>query len=42
MLYDQAQLINSYLDAYQLTNDPFFEKTARSIKFKNKQFFKKK
>ncbi len=24
MLYDQAQLVNSYLDAWQITHDPFF------------------
>ena len=31
MLYDQAQLAVAYLDAYQLTRDPAFEKTARGI-----------
>src|SRR5205823_4873562 len=31
MLYDQAQLACSYLDAFQITRDPFFEKTARDI-----------
>ncbi len=29
MLYDQAQLINSYLDAYQITHDEFFATIAR-------------
>ncbi len=29
MLYDNAQLILNYLDAFQLTRDPFFEKIAR-------------
>ena len=29
MLYDQAQLVNSYLDAYQLTHDEFFATIAR-------------
>lgn len=29
MLYDQAQLINSYLDAYQITKDEFFATVAR-------------
>jgi uncharacterized protein YyaL (SSP411 family) len=28
MLYDQAQLIHSYIDAYQLTRDPFFSTVA--------------
>ncbi len=31
MLYDQAQLASSYLDAFQVTRDPAFEKTARGI-----------
>jgi uncharacterized protein YyaL (SSP411 family) len=31
MLYDQAQLAIAYLDAFQITRDPFFEKTARDI-----------
>jgi uncharacterized protein YyaL (SSP411 family) len=31
MLYDQAQLIESYLDAYQITGDLFYANTARSI-----------
>jgi hypothetical protein len=29
MLYDQAQLVVSYLDAYQITGDPDFAATAR-------------
>ncbi|HAP35220.1 MAG TPA: thioredoxin domain-containing protein [Bacteroidetes bacterium] len=29
MLYDQAQLVNSYLDAYQITKDEFFATVAR-------------
>ena len=29
MLYDQAQLINSYLDAFQLTHDDFYSRIAR-------------
>jgi len=29
MLYDQAQLIGSYIDAWQITHDPFFAGTAR-------------
>ena len=29
MLYDQAQLVNSYLEAYQLTRNPLFASTAR-------------
>ncbi|MBP6673294.1 MAG: thioredoxin domain-containing protein, partial [Bacteroidetes bacterium] len=29
MLYDQAQLIHSYLDAYQITHDEFFAAVAR-------------
>ena len=31
MLYDQAQLASSYLDAYQITHDSFFATTARDI-----------
>jgi len=31
MLYDQAQLASSYLDAFQVTRDPALEKTARDI-----------
>jgi uncharacterized protein len=31
MLYDQAQLAIAYLDAFQITRDPLFEKTARDI-----------
>ena len=31
MLYDQAQLARSYLDAFQITREPIFEKTARDI-----------
>jgi uncharacterized protein YyaL (SSP411 family) len=31
MLYDQAQLAVAYLEAFQITRDPFFEKTARDI-----------
>jgi hypothetical protein len=31
MLYDQAQLAIAYLTAFQITRDPFFEKTARDI-----------
>jgi uncharacterized protein len=31
MLYDQAQLASSYLDAYQITHDPAFADTARDI-----------
>ncbi len=29
MLYDQAQLISSYIEAYQITRDPFFADIAR-------------
>ncbi|MFA6456649.1 MAG: thioredoxin domain-containing protein [Bacteroidota bacterium] len=29
MLYDQAQLVHSYLDAYQITHDEFFATVAR-------------
>jgi len=29
MLYDQAQLISSYVDAYQITHDPFYADIAR-------------
>lgn len=31
MLYDQAQLLDSYLDAYQITHDEFYADVARSI-----------
>jgi uncharacterized protein YyaL (SSP411 family) len=31
MLYDQAQLAIAYLNAFQITRDPLFEKTARDI-----------
>ncbi|MFN2507899.1 MAG: thioredoxin domain-containing protein [Chthoniobacterales bacterium] len=31
MLYDQAQLAIAYLDAFQITREPLFEKTARDI-----------
>jgi len=31
MLYDQAQLANAYLDAYQITHDKFFADVARDI-----------
>ena len=31
MLYDQAQLTVAYLDAFQITREPLFEKTARDI-----------
>jgi uncharacterized protein len=31
MLYDQAQLAIAYLDAFQITRDPLFEKTARDV-----------
>ena len=31
MLYDQAQLAISYLDAFQITRNPLYEKVARSI-----------
>jgi uncharacterized protein YyaL (SSP411 family) len=31
MLYDQAQLAMAYLNAFQITRDPFFEKIARDI-----------
>src|SRR5260370_25741041 len=31
MLYDQAQLAASYLNAYQITQDSFFATTARDI-----------
>lgn len=31
MLYDQAQLACSYLDAYQITHDTFYADTARDI-----------
>ena len=29
MLYDQAQLVTSYVDAYQITHDPFYADIAR-------------
>jgi len=29
MLYDQAQLVNSYVDAYQITHDPLYADIAR-------------
>ncbi len=31
MLYDQAQLAASYVDAFQITRDPFYEEVARDI-----------
>jgi hypothetical protein len=31
MLYDQAQLVGSYLDAFQVTHSPGYEKVARDI-----------
>ena len=31
MLYDQAQLALAYLDAFQITRDPFYEEVARDI-----------
>ena len=31
MLYDQAQLAIAYLEAYQITRDPFYADTARDI-----------
>jgi uncharacterized protein YyaL (SSP411 family) len=31
MLYDQAQLLESYLDAYQITRDEFYADVARDI-----------
>ncbi|MBI3418343.1 MAG: thioredoxin domain-containing protein [Verrucomicrobia bacterium] len=31
MLYDQAQLAAAYLDAFQITRDPFFSRVARDI-----------
>jgi hypothetical protein len=31
MLYDQAQLVNSYLEMYQLTREPIFAETARGM-----------
>ncbi len=31
MLYDQAQLALAYLNAFQITREPLFEKTARDI-----------
>jgi len=29
MLYDQAQLVGSYIDAYQITHDPFYAEITR-------------
>ena len=31
MLYDQAQLVGSYLDAFQITRDPFYAEVARDV-----------
>ena len=31
MLYDQGQLATTYIDAYQVTHDPFFAEIARGI-----------
>ena len=31
MLYDQAQLASSYLDAFQITHEPLFENVARDV-----------
>ncbi len=31
MLYDQAQLVNSYLDAYQITGEKFYGEVAKDI-----------
>jgi hypothetical protein len=31
MLYDQAQLVNSYVDAYQLSGDVFFAEAAHEV-----------
>src|SRR5450755_2060668 len=31
MLYDQAQLASAYLEAFQITREPLFEKVARDI-----------
>ncbi len=31
MLYDQAQLLNSYLDAYQITAEPQYAEVARAV-----------
>jgi uncharacterized protein len=31
MLYDQAQLACAYLDAYQISHDPFFAATAKDV-----------
>jgi Highly conserved protein containing a thioredoxin domain len=31
MLYDQAQLIQSYLEAFQISHDPFFAQIAREV-----------
>jgi len=31
MLYDQSQLVNSYLSAFQITHNPFFEQRAKDV-----------
>lgn len=31
MLYDQAQLANVYLEAFQITHDPFYDSIARDV-----------
>ncbi|MFL6567871.1 MAG: thioredoxin domain-containing protein, partial [Chthoniobacterales bacterium] len=31
MLYDQAQLANAYIDAFQITHDPLYESVARDV-----------
>jgi hypothetical protein len=31
MLYDQAQLVNSYLEAYQITHEPLYADVARDV-----------
>lgn len=31
MLYDQAQLVNAYLEAYQITHDGFFAQVVREV-----------
>lgn len=31
MLYDQAQLVSSYIDAYQITSDVFFANAAKDV-----------
>lgn len=31
MLYDQAQLVGSYLEAYQVSRDPFFADVAKNV-----------